>query len=213
MDLYARFKRSDSPGPARLALPPLRQPYSTASVYVVPRVRDLASGEILYLDRVAERYPRAVLIGSPGAGKTSALRFLAKGTPILSLSDYHPLAPPDEFGGQPRLLLDDVLAARAHSEHLARLAAKYKSTPIYAAAADGSAAPDGFARLAILPFHERQVSSAVGAWFPGKPGERVLQELKVGSFARRAVFHPLDLYLLLQTFQPGAAPPQNRSAL
>ncbi|MGB8643778.1 MAG: HEAT repeat domain-containing protein [Anaerolineae bacterium] len=215
MDLLARFRKPHAATPAHripLALPALRKNH-TAHVYVIPRVRDEQTGDILTLDRVPARYPRAALTGEPASGTSSALAFLGNGGQVLSLADFHPLAPPQQFENLARILLDDVAASRVHAEYLTRLIAENPNAQVYVAAEDAALLPGELARLTLLPFHERELASAIAAWLPGAAANAFSAVAKGSPLTRRLVYNPLDLFLLLQVYAPDTPLPTRRAEL
>jgi HEAT repeats/PBS lyase HEAT-like repeat len=229
-----RKPRAAPPRVVPLTLPVLRKNYSPADVYVVPRVRDQATGAILHLDRVAARYTHVVLIGESGAGKSCALNFLAQvqGThpdvPLHSLADFHPGTLPQTFEDPDLILLDDV--APAHAGYLSHLGQQFPRARTVVAAHEGDDASAGlpaeFARLALLPFNERELSSAVEAWFPNaspaghggvKPinraAEAFVAAVKANAGTRWLATNPLNLFLLLQIYAEGSPLPTRRAEL
>ncbi len=213
MKLLRPFKRSRAPS-APLSppgLPVLREQAETARTFVIPRVQHAGTGQVLALDQVPGRYSRAVLTGGPGSGKTAALNFLGGETRVLSLADFHPLAPPQHFENPSLILLDDVAATRVHAEYLARLLAENGGAQIYLAAENPALLPAEFTRLALLPFHERERNSAVRPWFATRESAReVVAALGRSPRGRRLGFNPLNLFLLIQLYSSRSSLPARR---
>lgn len=203
-----------------LTLPPLKSDFDQPALYIIPRLRvvpavasDIAL--VTHLDNAAVRFERAVLIGPHGAGKSAALAWLAAGAGarVVSLADFHPQALPDKFQNEGWILLDE-LSAPAHSAHLATLAARWPGARLWAATSDASLVPEGFTRLALEPFNEREIVSFAHALFPmrsdrGHAASRVNQpaldfvaSIQADAGTRALATGPLDLFLLGQVYRP-----------
>ncbi len=241
MNLLTVLRKSRAAPPSRavpLALPVLRKNYAPADVYVIPRVREVQTGVVIHLDQLARQYTRAALVGCAGSGKTAALNFLAQqqntrseearaGVPqplVQSLADYHPQALPRHFENPALILLDDVQPF--HAAYLADLARDFPQARIFIAVREANNLPPEFVRLALQPFHERELSSAVEAWFPAGPAqghggnklinraaEAFLTAVKANTRTRLLASNPLDLFLLLQVYAEGQPLPVRRTEL
>lgn len=224
MSLFSLRRKPRAVTPVRgsfSVLPVLRQNYSPNDLYIIPRVRDGATLEVLHLDNAMQRYPRALLIGGGGAGKSAALAFLAARTnsALVSFGDFHAQALPTNFQDADWILMDDA-SQPAHYEHLARLAAQFPAAHIWAASREGSVAVEGFTALAVLPFNEREIVSFAEAWFPLPPArghaarrvnrdaEAFVASLKADAGTRELAANPLSLFMLVQVYSPaqGEAP-------
>ncbi len=199
-------------------LPALKSGYDPAALYIVPRVRVVASGEITHLDNAAHTHTRLWLAGALGLGKSSALQFIAAraGHGALQLSfDAIPPTLPDSIQNGGWILLDDATDA-AHGAQLAALAQKYPDAKICVAATDAQLAPAAFTALELLPFNEREIVSFAEAWIPlpargahGSKLNRAAQDffvsVQANPGARELAATPLYLFLLMQTYDPAVA--------
>lgn len=195
-------------------LPPLKRDFDSNHLYIVPRVRNSADGEMTHLDNALRRHPRVLLTGVAGLGKSSALAFIAvqeNGT-VLDYADYHPQALPDKFANENLILLDDVSEA-AHVAHLEQLAAKFPLAKIWATSRDVSLAPSGFVTLDLQTLNEREIVSFAEAWFPmvekrekhiNRAAQDFIASVQANAGTRELAITPLYLYLLLQVYQPAA---------
>jgi hypothetical protein len=208
-------------------LPALRTGYDPAALYIIPRVRVAAGGEITHLDNAARHHSRLWLIGGAGLGKSSALQFIAAraghGAALHSFADAHPQNLPDTFRNDGWILFDDATDA-AHGAHLAALAQKYPNAKFCAAASDAQHAPADFVILELLPFNEREIVSFAEAWLPlpetgahGSKLNRAAQDFiasaQSNAGTRELAVNPLNLFLLLQVYEPATAQtPQPQAA-
>lgn len=204
------------------ALPILRHDYSRSNTYVVPRVTYKNADETTRLDRALRQCKRAVFVGPPGSGKTCALRLIADGARVISLSGMPPGAIPASFGDAP-ILFDD--AQPIHAEHLVRLAREC-ANPIMVTAEEGVGSTDDFSVLQLCPLNDREIGSVVQAWFPGKSpsgkgghqvinreAEAVVSAVKANPRSRLLAANPLNLFLLLQVYVKGEPLPAYRAFL
>ncbi len=226
LNLLSALRKPRAAPPSRvipLTLPALKKNYSAADVYVIPRVRDESTGGVLHLDHIVGHYSRAILIGTAGLGKTSALNFLAQDG-VQSLSDYHPNALPQTFANPALILLDD--ATPEHAEYLARLAQQYPQARIVVATHEATSLPPEYVRLTLQPLNEREITSASEAWFPtgsatGHSGNKLINRaaeafvtaVKANPGTRLLATNPLNLFLLLQVYTEGTALPTRRAEL
>lgn len=191
--------------------------------YVVPRVRDAATGDVTHVDKAATRYPRVLLSGLSGAGKSSALQFIVETTgraqaAVVSLADHHLNALPTNFENVAWILLDDV-SLPEHNEHLATLARQFPSARIWAATRDPNLVAESFISLELLPLNEREIISFAESWFPlppakghavrraNRPAEAFVASLKADAGTRELATHPLSLFMLVQVYHPAEATP------
>lgn len=223
MNLFTR-KKSDAADmasavipPTFLALPPLVTKFDSTHLYVVTRVRGRDTGASTHLDNAARAETRALIVGTAGMGKSSALEFIAAQThvPVLSFADYHSQALPDKFPNESMILLDDV-SEPAHVAHLETLAKKFPQAHIWAATRDTHLAPVGFTALDLLPLNEREIVSFAEAWIPlpaekGHAAKRInraaqdfIASVQANAGTRELAITPFYLYLLLQVYKPGA---------
>lgn len=200
-----------------LTLPPLKSDFDSAHSYIVPRMRELATGAVTHLDNALGRYPRAILIGAAGLGKSSGLEFIAarENARVLSLADFHVRALPDKFENNACILLDDV-SEPAHVSHLEALAQKYPGAKIWAAARDPGLVPQGFTALQLQTLNEREIVSFAEAWIPlpaqkGHATQRInraaqdfVASVQANAGSRELAITPLYLFLLLQVYQPAS---------
>jgi HEAT repeat protein len=226
LNLLTPFQRPRAPAPPRTlvpALPIFKRDFSPGAVYVRPRLRDELGGETIHLDRLAAHYPRAGIAGPPGAGKTSALNFLANGATVLSLAGLPAGALPPDLPDA-LILLDEVQAA--HRDYLARLDRDLPQARVLVGAHDLAGLPANFALLALQPFNEREIRSAVEAWFPegetaghggikriNRAAEAFIAALKADQRTRLLAINPLNLFLLVQVYAQGTPLPNRRAAL
>ncbi len=227
LKLFSALQRPRALNPPRTlitSLPILRQRFSPADVYIVPRLRDEQSAETIHLDAVQGQYTRAVIIGPSGSGKTSALNFLAGGATVLSLAGLHPNALPRDFPDEEVVLLDEAQAA--HAEYLARLDGELLQKRLFVTAREVDSLPPGFFPLMLQPFNEREIHAGVEAWFPpreaaghggvklvNRAAEAFISALKADPGTRLLAINPLNLFLLLQVYVEGTPLPTRRSAL
>lgn len=199
-----------------VALPPLQAKFDPKQLYIVPRVLDRATGDTMHLDNALRRYPRAVILGEPGMGKSAALEFIAaqENAPVVSFADFHPQALPEKFDSASCILLDDVTTP-AHVAHLQALALKYPNARIWAAARSETTVPQNFVALDLKPLNEREIVSFAEPWFPlalikGHAAHRInraaqdfIASVQAHAGTRELAITPFYLYLLLQVYEPG----------
>lgn len=205
-------------------LPILRGPFSPFSEYVVPRLMVGRKGESIHLDRAASLFPRAVIVGPPGSGKTSALHFLGGGADVLSISTLPPGALVDDSKGEGPLIFDD--ARESHWNNIEKIGLDSPKKRIYVATIQSSSFPADYVTLSLQPLNEREISTIAEAWFPpskpsGHGGFKVVSRavsafmsaLKTDQRTRLLASNPLNLFLLLQIYTPGTKLPAHRSQL
>jgi hypothetical protein len=193
-------------------------------MYVIPRLKELRSGETVHLDRVPNQYSCAVILGPAGSGKTSALNFLAKGTPVRSLADLPTGALSNQSPSEGLVLLDEARAG--HADYLGMLARECSMARIFASAEHPDKLPPDFARLLLQSFNEREISTAAEAWFlsadttghgafkvVNRAAEAFLSSLKAHPRTRLLATNPLFLFLLFQVYTKGTQLPTHRAAL
>lgn len=230
MNFFTRKASAAQPGVSAIPLallPVLKTNYDPTALYIIPRVRVAQTGAITHLDNAARHHTRLWLTGAAGSGKSSALEFIAAraghGAARQSFADAHPQNLPDKFQDDGWILFDDATDA-AHGAHLAALAQKYPHAKFCAAASDAQHAPADFVVLELLPFNEREIVSFAEAWIPlkesgahGSKLNRAAQDFFVSvqsnAGTRELAIHPLHLFLLMQVYDPAAAPaPQSQNA-
>ncbi len=225
MNLFTRNKTRANPlaptslPPTFLALPPLKPNFDSAHLYIVPRLRERATGNITHLDNARHHHPRAILIGTSGMGKTSALEFSAaqEKAPVLSFADFHVQALPEKFPHEKIILLDDV-SEPAHIAHLEKIAQKFPDAKIWAATRDTQLVPPSFAALELQTLNEREIVSFAEAWLPlpsakGHAAQRInraaqnfIASVQANAGTRELAITPFYLFLLLQIYQPASKP-------
>lgn len=236
MNLFSLRRKARDESPARfsfVSLPVLKSPAENGSPhsqpltqsergeYIVPRVRESATSQVLHIDNASHRYPRVLLSGLSGAGKSSALQFIVETTAraeaaVVSLADHHINALPTNFENAAWILLDDV-SLPEHIEHLATLARQFPTARIWAATRDPNLVAEGFTPLALLPFNEREIISFAESWFPLPPvkghavrranraAEAFVASLKADAGTRELAANPLSLFMLVQVYHPAEA--------
>lgn len=228
MNLFPRKKNGSRPNAPIVALnmlPALKSGYDSAALYIIPRVRVIATGEITHLDNAAHAHSRLWLIGAAGGGKSAALQFIAAraghGAALQSFADAPPNSP-DSFHNDGWILWDDATNA-AHGAQLAALAQKYPAAKFAATASNAQFAPADFVVLELLPFNEREIISFAEAWIPlsahgahGSKLNRAAQDFFVSAQSnagtRELATNPLNLFLLMQVYDPTALAPQKAPA-
>lgn len=228
MNLFPRKKNGSRPNAPIVALnmlPALKSGYDPAALYIIPRVRVIATGEITHLDNAAHAHSRLWLIGASGGGKSSALQFIAAraghGAALESFADA-PQNASDSLRNDGWILFDDATNA-AHSAQLAALAQKYPAAKFAVAAPDAQFAPADFVVLELLPFNEREIIAFAEAWIPlpthsahGSKLNRAAQDFFVSAQSnagtRELATNPLNLFLLMQVYDPAARAPQKETA-
>lgn len=197
-----------------LTLPPLKSNFDSANSYIVPRVREQATGAVTHLDNASGRYARAILVGASGLGKSSGLHFIAaqENAPVLSFADFHVRDLPEKFQNDGCFLLDDV-SEPAHVTHLEALAQKFPNAKIWAATRDAQRVPQGFTALELQTLNEREIVSFAQVWIPlpsqrGHAAKRInraaqdfVASVQANAGTRELAITPLYLYLLLQVYQ------------
>lgn len=230
MNLFQRKSAAGRPEPTAVPLnllPALKTGYDPAALYVIPRVRVRDTGQVTHLDNAARKHRLFWLTGGAGLGKSSALEFIAAraghGAARQSFADAHPQNLPDKFHNDGWILFDDVSTA-AHAAHIAALAQQYPNAKFCAAASDAQFAPADFTVLELLPFNEREIVSFAEAWIPlqesgahGSKLNRAAQDffvsVQANAGSRELAIVPLYLFLLMQVYDPAAAPkPQTENA-
>jgi HEAT repeats len=150
--------------------------------------------------------------------------FLAKGATVRSLAGRPPAAFPEDLSGEDRILFDEVRPP--HLDYLERLATDSPNTRIFASAQDTDGLHVELVPLLIEPLNEREIRTAVEAWFPtpetaGSGAFKVLNRaaeafhsaMKADSRIRLLASNPLNLFMLLQVYTQGAPLPARRTAL
>lgn len=207
-----------APAVALSLLPVLRPAFDSGALYIVPRVRVADTGQITHLDNAARKYTRLMLTGAAGTGKTSALQFIAAraghGASFHSFADFHGQALPADFQNDGWILLDDVNDP-AQLAHLETLAQKFPDAK-FCAASNFHDAPAPFTVLALEPFNEREIVSFAEAWIPlqasasahasrlNRAAQDFVASVQSNAGTRELATHPLNLFLLLQIYQPAS---------
>ncbi len=218
MNLFSRNKKRNERSALKsvtpnFAFPPLKQNFDSSHLYIVPRVLERATGKITHLDNALHQHTRAILVGAAGMGKSSALAFISAQVlaPVLSLADYHAQALPEKFSNENFILLDDV-SGPAHLEYLAALAQKFPNAKIWAATRAEKFSPQNFSLLELQTLNEREIVSFAEAWFPqnekhkriNRAAQDFIASVQANAGTRELAITPLDLYLLLQVYEPAS---------